>query len=177
MADHHMDDEKNNVFDVEQNMDKPGPEMETKEEEVAIIEDFVTGSKVKSLLTKLASGGVEIRGLEPVPPEARTHTKYYNIMTLFGGSFLSILPYVPEICLYLELIADYRTQTKHWYYAYIDLRTLLTPGDNNDYHDAADLHHSYALHLDFGTTSRHETICAVPLRIWVSQTRKTLEAA
>lgn len=43
-------------------------------------------------LKKLATGGVEMRGLEPVPVEKRNHTKYYNIFTLFGGSFLTLLP-------------------------------------------------------------------------------------
>ncbi|KAF5613351.1 Purine-cytosine permease FCY2 [Fusarium sp. NRRL 25303] len=43
------------------------------------------------LLQKLAMSGVEIRGLEPAPVEKRTD-EYYNILTLFGGSFTSILP-------------------------------------------------------------------------------------
>ncbi|KAH8893042.1 hypothetical protein GQ53DRAFT_685576 [Thozetella sp. PMI_491] len=33
-----------------------------------------------------------MRGLEPIPLEDRNHTKYYNIFTLFGGSFMSLLP-------------------------------------------------------------------------------------
>lgn len=60
-------------------------------------EDFVGGfasaiPKLGTVLKTLAVSGVEMRGLEPVPPERRTHTKYYNIFTLFGGSFVSLLP-------------------------------------------------------------------------------------
>ena len=49
---------------------------------------------VQDVFQKLTTVGVELRGLEPVSPENRRHTAYYHIMTLFGGSFLSILPYV-----------------------------------------------------------------------------------
>ncbi|KAG4269127.1 hypothetical protein FPRO04_14776 [Fusarium proliferatum] len=55
-------------------------------------EEFVVFLGLGRLLRKLAVSGVEMRGLEPVPVEKRTHTKYYNIFTLFGGSFTSILP-------------------------------------------------------------------------------------
>lgn len=75
-----MDDKKNLSPDVE-----PLPEE-------GIVEDYAAPSTLKGFLQKLMTAGVELRGLEPVSPENRTHTKYYNIMTLFGGSFLSILP-------------------------------------------------------------------------------------
>ncbi|KAG9494848.1 hypothetical protein J7337_013077 [Fusarium musae] len=55
-------------------------------------EELVFSLGLGGLLRKLAVSGVEMRGLEPVPVEKRTHTKYYNIFTLFGGSFTSILP-------------------------------------------------------------------------------------
>jgi hypothetical protein len=60
--------------------------------EEGIIEEFVGASSLKGFFMKLTTAGVELRGLEPVPAEQRTHTKYYNILTLFGGSFISILP-------------------------------------------------------------------------------------
>jgi hypothetical protein len=60
--------------------------------EDGIIENYVAPSSVKSFLRKLTSAGIEMRGLEPIPVEDRNHTKYYNIFTLFGGSFMSILP-------------------------------------------------------------------------------------
>lgn len=60
--------------------------------EEGIIEAFAAPSLFKNALRMLATAGVELRSLEPVPPEARTHTRYYNIGTLFGGSFFSILP-------------------------------------------------------------------------------------
>lgn len=62
--------------------------------EEGIIEDFVAPSSFKNALRKLATAGVELRSLEPIPAEGRTHTRYYNVATLFGGSFFSILPYV-----------------------------------------------------------------------------------
>jgi len=86
-----MENKKTLEMDIEQNMEKSATILETGQEE-GIIEDFVAPGSLKHLLRKLTTAGVEIRGLEPVPPEARTHTKYYNIFTLFGGSFISILP-------------------------------------------------------------------------------------
>ncbi|KAL2823258.1 permease for cytosine/purines, uracil, thiamine, allantoin-domain-containing protein [Aspergillus cavernicola] len=56
------------------------------------MEDFTPPMSLFGILKKLATAGVEMRGLEPIPVEKRTHTKYYNIFTLFGGSFLSVLP-------------------------------------------------------------------------------------
>lgn len=61
-------------------------------EEGTIIDNYVAPQSLKSLLKSLATAGVELRGLEPVPLQERTHTKYYNIFTLFGGSFISLLP-------------------------------------------------------------------------------------
>ncbi|KAJ5682704.1 hypothetical protein N7462_005869 [Penicillium macrosclerotiorum] len=69
-----------------------GDDIESQKIEDGIIEDFITPRSLSGLLKKLATAGVEMRGLEPIPEERRTHTKYYNIFTLFGGSFLSILP-------------------------------------------------------------------------------------
>ncbi|KAL3492008.1 permease for cytosine/purines, uracil, thiamine, allantoin-domain-containing protein [Aspergillus germanicus] len=61
-----------------------------------VVEDFTppvsTSSSFGTLLKGLTTAGVEMRGLEPIPPEKRNHTKYYNIFTLFGGSFVSVLP-------------------------------------------------------------------------------------
>jgi hypothetical protein len=56
------------------------------------VEDRPQESWFGTIVNKLVVSGVEMRSLEPVPPEKRTHTKYYNILTLFGGSFLSLLP-------------------------------------------------------------------------------------
>lgn len=67
-------------------------DIECQKIENGIVENFVTPRSLTGLLKRLATAGVEMRGLEPIPVEARTHTKYYNIFTLFGGSFLSILP-------------------------------------------------------------------------------------
>jgi hypothetical protein len=61
-------------------------------EEGTIIDNYVAPQSLKGLLKRLATAGVELRGLEPVPLQERTHTKYYNIFTLFGGSFISLLP-------------------------------------------------------------------------------------
>lgn len=61
-------------------------------EEGTIIDNYVAPQSFKNFLKGLATAGVELRGLEPVPLQDRTHTKYYNIMTLFGGSFVSLLP-------------------------------------------------------------------------------------
>lgn len=58
---------------------------------VEIVEDIALPSW-SGYLRKLTSAGIEMRGLEPVPAESRNHTKYYNIFTLFGGSFLTLLP-------------------------------------------------------------------------------------
>ncbi|KAF9895168.1 hypothetical protein FE257_000070 [Aspergillus nanangensis] len=60
--------------------------------EAGAVETTVSSGPVSNIVRKLATVGVEIRGLEPIPIEQRTHTKYYNIFTFFGGSFLSILP-------------------------------------------------------------------------------------
>lgn len=67
-------------------------DVEAQATEEGIVESFVTPKSVRGLLKRLTIAGVEMRGLEPIPLENRTHTKYYNIFTLFGGSFLSILP-------------------------------------------------------------------------------------
>lgn len=67
-------------------------DVECQKIENGIVENFATPRSLAGLLKKLATAGVEMRGLEPIPVEARTHTKYYNLFTLFGGSFLSILP-------------------------------------------------------------------------------------
>jgi len=62
------------------------------------VEEFTPPASVSSstsfsaLLKGLTTAGVEMRGLEPIPAEKRNHTKYYNIFTLFGGSFVSVLP-------------------------------------------------------------------------------------
>lgn len=82
------------VTDVEQNMTKVESQPTTPESvvEEGIIEDLVAPSSLKTFLKKLALAGVEVRGLEPIPPEKRTHTRYFNVLTLFGGSFISILP-------------------------------------------------------------------------------------
>ncbi|KAK5061081.1 hypothetical protein LTR84_007623 [Exophiala bonariae] len=61
-------------------------------EEGTIIDNYVAPQSLKSFLKSLATAGVELRGLEPVPLHERTHTRYYNIFTLFGGSFISLLP-------------------------------------------------------------------------------------
>lgn len=61
-------------------------------EEGTIIDSYVAPQSLKGFLKSLATAGVELRGLEPVPLQERTHTKYYNIFTLFGGSFISLLP-------------------------------------------------------------------------------------
>lgn len=61
-------------------------------EEGTIIDNYVAPQSLKGILKNLATAGVELRGLEPVPLQERTHTKYYNIFTLFGGSFTSLLP-------------------------------------------------------------------------------------
>lgn len=61
-------------------------------QEGTIIENYAAPQSVKDFLRTLTTAGVELRGLEPVPWQERTHTKYYNIMTLFGGSFISLLP-------------------------------------------------------------------------------------
>lgn len=57
--------------------------------EHGVLEDSKSFSGV---LKKLTTAGVEMRGIDPIPIEKRNHTKYYNIFTLFGGSFLSVLP-------------------------------------------------------------------------------------
>ena len=66
--------------------------------EKGVVEDYhpSPASLGKNVFQKLATAGVELRGLEPVSRENRKHTKYYEIMTLFGGSFMSILPYVQK---------------------------------------------------------------------------------
>ena len=84
-----MDDLKTPYNDVE----SPAPSVNTPPKvEEGIIEDFVTPRSLTHAIRKLTQAGVELRSLEPVPPERRTHTRYYNVMTLFGGSFFSILP-------------------------------------------------------------------------------------
>lgn len=65
-----------------------------KEAQEGIIEEYVGSRSLAKSLRFLVTAGVELRGLEPVAPEDRTHTRYVNILTLFGGSFISILPYV-----------------------------------------------------------------------------------
>lgn len=57
-----------------------------------MVEDYVTPRSVTHFIKKLALAGVKIRGVEPVPPSQRSYTRYYNIFTLFGGSFISVLP-------------------------------------------------------------------------------------
>lgn len=66
----------------------------SKEAQEGIIEEYVASRSLATSLKVLATAGVELRGLEPVAPEDRTHKRYLNILTLFGGSFISILPYV-----------------------------------------------------------------------------------
>lgn len=61
-------------------------------EEGTIIANYAGPQSLKDFLKSLTTAGVELRGLEPVPLQDRTHTKYYNIFTLFGGSFISLLP-------------------------------------------------------------------------------------
>lgn len=41
---------------------------------------------------KVVNFGVELRGLEPVPPELRTDTRYVNILTLFSTTSIGLLP-------------------------------------------------------------------------------------
>jgi hypothetical protein len=85
--------------DVESSAEDPKSELrhDDDEEEAApheseIIEHYAAPQSVKDILRTMTTAGVELRGLEPVPWQDRTHTKYYNIMTLFGGSFISLLP-------------------------------------------------------------------------------------
>lgn len=67
-------------------------DLESQEKQhVEIVEDIPLQS-CSGYLRKLTGAGIEMRGLEPVPAEQRNHTKYYNIFTLFGGSFLTLLP-------------------------------------------------------------------------------------
>lgn len=69
-----------------------GDDIESQKPEDGIVENFITPNSLTAILRRLAMAGVEMRGLDPIPVEKRTHTKYYNIFTLFGGSFLSLLP-------------------------------------------------------------------------------------
>lgn len=69
-----------------------GDDIESQRAEDGIVENFITPHSLTAILRKLAMAGVEMRGLDPIPVEKRTHTRYYNIFTLFGGSFLSLLP-------------------------------------------------------------------------------------
>ncbi|KAF5624645.1 Purine-cytosine permease FCY2 [Fusarium tjaetaba] len=84
-----MDEKKTPNSDIESFADHGRREVTVEE---GSSEEFVFSLGLGGLLRKLAVSGVEMRGLEPVPVEKRTHTKYYNIFTLFGGSFTSILP-------------------------------------------------------------------------------------
>lgn len=45
-----------------------------------------------SLWQKLANYGVELRGVQPVPEEERTDTRYLNLATWLGSSMLCLLP-------------------------------------------------------------------------------------
>jgi hypothetical protein len=74
--------------------DLPVVQIQSQDIAVGSIQDRPHQSWFGTIVNKLVLSGVEMRSLEPVPPEQRTHTKYYNILTLFGGSFLSLLPYV-----------------------------------------------------------------------------------
>ena len=67
-------------------------DLESQIAEDGIVDNSIAPRSLRGILKRLAMAGVEMRGLEPIPVEKRTHTKYYNIFTLFGGSFLSILP-------------------------------------------------------------------------------------
>ncbi|KAJ5450439.1 uncharacterized protein N7458_006888 [Penicillium daleae] len=69
-----------------------GDDIESQRAEDGIVENFITPHSLTAILKRLAMAGVEMRGLDPIPVEKRTHTRYYNIFTLFGGSFLSLLP-------------------------------------------------------------------------------------
>lgn len=45
-----------------------------------------------SVWRKLASYGVELRGVQPVPVEERTDIRYLNVGTWLGASMLCLLP-------------------------------------------------------------------------------------
>lgn len=89
--------EKEEQYDIESTATKSHDDeslctKETAPQEGTIIDSYIGPQSVKQFLKVLTTAGVELRGLEPVPVEARTHTKYYQIGTLFGGSFISLLP-------------------------------------------------------------------------------------
>lgn len=58
----------------------------------------VEGSKEEltkaTFWNKLYDNGVEFHGGAPVPLEAQTDTRYFNVFTVYSTSMLSLLPYV-----------------------------------------------------------------------------------
>ena len=60
--------------------------------EVLIVEGETDVINKLSFWRKLASYGVEIRGVQPVPAEQRTDTRYLNVFTLFSTSMCCLLP-------------------------------------------------------------------------------------
>lgn len=45
-----------------------------------------------SLWQKLSSYGIELRGVQPVPVEERTDTRYINVGTWLGAAMICLLP-------------------------------------------------------------------------------------
>ncbi|KPI44671.1 Purine-cytosine permease FCY2 [Cyphellophora attinorum] len=92
-------DQKGPAYDIEgtaESTNSAAPpekgDLSSQQDEGTIINSYAAPQSIKEFLRVLTTAGVELRGLEPVPLQDRTHTKYYNIMTLFGGSFISLLP-------------------------------------------------------------------------------------
>ncbi|CAK7217387.1 hypothetical protein SBRCBS47491_003146 [Sporothrix bragantina] len=61
-------------------------------DETEVHDDFHVPKVGESFWQKLSSAGFEMRGVEPVPVELRTDTRYLNVFTIFGTSMTSLLP-------------------------------------------------------------------------------------
>ena len=59
--------------------------------EVGEIEDQFQAPR-SSFWATFSDHGVELRGVEPVPVEKRTDTRYVNVFTVFATSMTSLLP-------------------------------------------------------------------------------------
>ncbi|EPE06276.1 purine-cytosine permease fcy22 [Ophiostoma piceae UAMH 11346] len=55
-------------------------------------DDFHVPAVGQPFWQRLSNAGFELRGVEPVPVEKRTDTRYLNVFTIFGTSMTSLLP-------------------------------------------------------------------------------------
>lgn len=54
--------------------------------------DDVSSSSTASLLRRLTSWGVEVRGIAPVPEKDQTKTQYHNVFFLWLSMLVNLLP-------------------------------------------------------------------------------------